>query len=460
MEANQYDVVIIGGGASGTALLYVLAKYTNLNRIALVEKNAELGAVNSNAKNNSQTLHIGDVETHYSFDKARQVKPAAELILGYVKILSELEQTKIIKKVPKMVLGVGQKEVETLEARYEGLKSIFPNLKKIYRERLAELEPEIIRGRNLAEPIIALYDENGHAVNFGELANSLAENAKKQTQKIIDVFCKEKVLEIKKNSEGYSLKTTTKNLTAKVVVVDADAYSLGFAKQLGYGKNFSLIPIAGSFYFSPPKLNGRVCTIQDQRLPFAAVHGDPDLTKDDVTRWGPTARFFPVLESRNYASLFQYFKSSGLHRLTTWKSFGAILFEPIRFKYLLKNLLYEVPFLGKRLFLKQVKKMVPTLRAGDLRKAKGYGGMRLQRVDTNTKELLLGEGKIIGDKIIFNMTPSPGASVCLYNASRDAEKIMEFFGTEFTFASDQMKTELSSDLTSQNDLSLPNSYAS
>ena len=93
----------------------------------------------------------------------------------------------------------------------------------------------------------------------------------------------------------------------------------------------------------------------------------------------------------------------------------------------------------KYLFLKQVQKIVPALQAKDLTRAKGYGGMRLQRVDTTTHELLLGEGKIIGDNCIFNMTPSPGASVCLYNAKRDAEQIMTFFGSEFNF--DQARFE-------------------
>ncbi len=469
MEHKKYDVIIIGGGASGTALLYVLAKYTSLNKIALVEKNAELGTVNSNAKNNSQTLHVGDIETHYSFAKAAQVKPAAELILGYVKNLPDTEQTTILQKVPKMVLGVGAHEVAVLENRFEGLKTIFPGLQKINRARIAELEPAIMEGRSPTEPVIALYDANGHAVNFGELAKSLAKNAQVQTNpathptKVIDVLCGEKVLQIIKNSEGYILKTHTQSLQAAVVVVDADAYSLGFAKQLGYGENFSLIPIAGSFYFTPTKLQGRVCTIQDSRLPFAAVHGDPDITKAGVTRWGPTARFFPVLESRNYTSLLHYFASSGLHRFATWKSFAVILFEPIRFTYLLKNLLYEFPFIGKRLFLAQIKKIVPSLRVSDLQKATGYGGMRLQRVDTTTQELLLGEGKIIGDKIIFNMTPSPGASVCLHNAKRDAEQIMKFFGGIHTFSNLTMNADLGNnqaELDNTADTSLSNSYAS
>ena len=35
-----YDVVIVGGGVCGSALLYSLSTYTNINKIALIEKNA------------------------------------------------------------------------------------------------------------------------------------------------------------------------------------------------------------------------------------------------------------------------------------------------------------------------------------------------------------------------------------------------------------------------------------
>ena len=50
------DVLIVGGGVCGTALLFELARYTDLGRIALVERYDQLAQVNSKATNNSQTI--------------------------------------------------------------------------------------------------------------------------------------------------------------------------------------------------------------------------------------------------------------------------------------------------------------------------------------------------------------------------------------------------------------------
>jgi len=45
----------------------------------------------------------------------------------------------------------------------------------------------------------------------------------------------------------------------------------------------------------------------------------------------------------------------------------------------------------------------------------------------------MGEAKLLGDKSIFNITPSPGASTCLRNAEDDAKKIIEFLGGKYKF---------------------------
>lgn len=456
-----YDVAIIGGGASGSALLYVLSRYADVGKIALLEKYEQLGQVNSNAKNNSQTLHVGEIETNYSVDKARQVKGAAMMVKRYVDALPPAEGNAILRGIQKMVLAVGKDEVEVLEQRYRDLQEVFPELQKLDGDGIAEVEPELMRGRAEDEPVLALFNPEGYTVDFGLLARSLGEHAARATDKSVDVLLNHAVESIRPDGEGYALKTSRGTIYARVVIVDADAYSLGFAKRLGYGKEFSLIPIAGSFYFTPQKLRGKVYRVQDPRMPFAAVHGDPDLTKERVTRWGPTARFYPVLEARKPRTAISFFAASGLGRPQTWLSFISILLEPVRFWYLFKNFLYDLPGVGKYVLLPQLRAIVPVMRGSDLSWARGYGGMRLQRVDTRTRELLLGEGKIVGKNIIFNMTPSPGASVCLYNAMRDAEKVVEFL-PEYSFDKERMLRELCvmPNPPTGEDVSLKESYAS
>jgi malate dehydrogenase (quinone) len=442
VKQDLYDVVVIGGGASGTALLYTLAKYTNIKKIALLEKYGDVGLVNSNAKNNSQTLHVGDIETHYSYAKAAEVKPASMMVARYAEHLPEGEKDKVIQKMQKMVLAVGDEEVATLRERFVHLLPIFPELEMLEGEKIGKLEPEVMRGRKAGEQVLALYSPLGYAVNFSELSRSFLSAVRERAAERADIFLNTEVVKIVKTDDGYKIETKTGFIFAKVVIVDADAYSLGFAKSLGYGKEFSLIPIAGSFYFTKEVLKGKVYRVQDPLMPFSAAHGDNDIDNVGMTRFGPTARFFPVLEARNYGSMKDYFKASGLTSVKTWKSFYAILLDPVRFKYLLKNIAYELPYFGRFLFLPEVRKIVPGISGFSLRRAKGYGGMRLQRVDTNTNELLLGEGKIIGDNIIFNMTPSPGASVCLYNAMRDAVEIEKFFTGEYVFDKNRMQQDL------------------
>lgn len=463
MEKKVYNVVVIGGGASGTALLYTLARYTNLVSVALIEKYGNFGQVNSNAKNNSQTLHVGDIETNYTVEKVRQVKPASMMVAHYANNLVPEVRDAIIKKTQKMILAVGKEEVAQLETRYAALKDIFPELKKLSAKEIAEVEPAVMEGRSPDESVLALFNKEGYAVNFGKLSASFVDESKKVTDKIVDVFLSTKVIRMIKDPEGYYvIYTSTGEMYAETIVVDTDSFSLGFAKAMGYGQEYSLIPIAGTFYFSKELLKGKVYTMQEPRLPFAAAHGDPDLNVPNSTRWGPTARFFPVLEARNLRTMRDYFVASGLGRLRTWKSFAVILSDPFRFWYLAKNITYELPYIGKYFFVGNVKKIVPQISSGDLTRAKGYGGMRLQRVDIRKNELQLGEGKIVGDNIIFNMTPSPGASVSLYNGMRDAEQLMKFFKGTYQFDKQKMVEELVPEETTikGDDVSLKQSYSS
>ena len=57
----------------------------------------------------------------------------------------------------------------------------------------------------------------------------------------------------------------------------------------------------------------------------------------------------------------------------------------------------------------------------------------------------MGDAKIYGENIIFNITPSPGASVCLKNAELDTRKILDFlkenFGESYLFYEKKFKKD-------------------
>jgi malate dehydrogenase (quinone) len=91
-----------------------------------------------------------------------------------------------------------------------------------------------------------------------------------------------------------------------------------------------------------------------------------------------------------------------------------------------------VPFINKRLFVKDARKIVPSLAVEDIEYAKGFGGIRPQVLDKALEQLLLGEASINPEcGIIFNMTPSPGATSCLGNAERDMREIVKHLDLKF-----------------------------
>jgi malate dehydrogenase (quinone) len=439
---DTYDIVIIGAGVTGTALLYVLAKYTDVKRIALIEKTAEIGRVNSNVTNNSQTLHFGDIETNYSLEKATKVKKMADLVAGYIENIDS--DPLLSSRSHKMVLAVGKEEVQKLEERYEEFKELFPSLKKCYREELAKLEPRTVIGRNPDEPMLGLVSPDGFAVNFGRLAESFVREAKKVSGKKLDLFLGMSVQHIEKNKMGFAVKLSdNKTFTAKVVEVAAGANSLTYAHGMGYAKDYILLPIFGSYFFSKRRelLNGKVYTLQMKKLPFAAVHGDPDISDSTLTRFGPTAKVLPFLERGNWKSFFDFARLFQF-RFDAIVALLKIASDMTLFRYIIKNFIYDIPYLGRRSFTKFARKIIPTLKPKDLRFAKGFGGVRPQIVNVITSKLEMGVAKFVEDMIIFNITPSPGASSCLGNAQEDVKTIMNFFEGKFTFNEELLTKDL------------------
>lgn len=434
---HEHDVLIIGGGISGAALLYLLARYTNIKRLGLLEKYSTLASVNTHGSNNSQTLHCGDIETNYTIEKARQVKTAANMVVKYAAQLSSRDQ--LLFKYPKMVLGVGDQECAYLRERFVQFSPFYPGMQLLDARGISQLEPAVTRGRKEEVYALATVDEYS-AVNFQALAQSFVQQAQATPAKQIEIALSARVSEIKQTAEGFSVQTPQATHRAKFVVVSAGGHSLLFAQKMGYGLQYSCLPMAGSFYFAPKLLNGKVYTVQNDKLPFAAIHGDPDLLVPGKTRFGPTALALPLLERYHWSTFpefLQVFKPDRDVIKTLW---GLVKVPEIR-NYMLKNVLFEIPLIRRRLFLRDVRKIVPTIQLSDLTFARKTGGIRPVMIDKQQHKLHLGEAKINpGSGVIFNMTPSPGATSCLGNAEQDLRIIVDYLAA--SFAEDEFTADL------------------
>ncbi|MCL9814691.1 FAD-dependent oxidoreductase [Natranaeroarchaeum aerophilus] len=435
---GKYDLVIVGGGISGASLLYTTAKFTDIDSIALIEKESELAAINSHHTNNSQTLHFGDIETNYTLEKAEEVKEGAELLAGYLENYDD--DSEMHARRSKMVLAVGEEEVAELEERYhdEGFGDLFPKLRPIGREKIAEIEPKVVEGRDEDVEMLALQTPDGYVVDYGETTKSFVEEAKEEAT--VDVYTGTEVTDITPTLDGYTIETDGGRFDCDATVVAAGSHSLQIAQELGYGEDKALLPVAGSFFLADDLLNGKVYTLQMKKLPFAAVHGDADVHDSSVTRFGPTAKMVPTLERGRISTVGDFLDVFGLNA-ASFLSYANILSDRILLPYVLENLLYDLPEVGPRQFLPDVQKVVPSVELDDIERAEGYGGVRPQIVDTSEKSLDMGEAKIVGDDVIFNITPSPGASTCLKNAMRDTHTVLEFLDGEYEFDEEAFRAE-------------------
>jgi len=429
-KKHYYNVVIVGGGISGTALLYTLAKYTDIKDIALFEKYDDLATLNSSPKGNSQTLHCGDIETNYTLEKAKITNTTATMVENYGKLYGY--ENKHMFQIPKMALGVGDEEVAFIKKRYEEFKEEFPYMEYWDKAKLAEIEPALLKGRDENIDIAAMgTNKRWSAVNFGAIAKTFVENAKKEKPGI-DIHLSKEVQKIEKLGDKFELTVEGKHFYADYVVVNAGAHSLLLAHRMGHGLDFSCLPVGGSFYYSKiESLKSKVYTIQNPKLPFAAIHGDPDIVKGNIIRFGPTAIVLPKLERYHHAHFLDFLDTLAPSAEVLEVFYDLMHDADIR-DYALKNFLYEVPGIRKKLFAKEVQKIVPSMTADDIEFADGVGGLRPQVIDKKTKKLFLGEAKIeTGEGIVFNMTPSPGATSCLGNAFTDTELICKHLGATF-----------------------------
>lgn len=183
------DVIIIGSGIMSANLSALLKRLQPTLSIQLYEVTSDLAQEASNGWNNAGTGHAGICELSYTpfvgEDGAVDITKAIE-------VFQEFEQSKqfwahavasgmvdnpneFINPVPHISFVYGQKQVDFLASRFEGLKQhhFFQDMEfSTDREIIRNWAPLLIEGRE-DMPVAATKMDSGTDVNFGAIARKL-----------------------------------------------------------------------------------------------------------------------------------------------------------------------------------------------------------------------------------------------------------------------------------------------
>lgn len=69
---KEYDLIIVGGGIIGSALLYTASTYMDIKSVLLLEKYEDVALLNSSSNSNSQTLHWGDIRDQLCYRQGKK----------------------------------------------------------------------------------------------------------------------------------------------------------------------------------------------------------------------------------------------------------------------------------------------------------------------------------------------------------------------------------------------------
>ncbi len=180
----KYDVLIIGGGISGTAIAHELSKF-QLKTI-LLERGTDVAIAAT--KQNGGVIHQG-YESHRGTLKAELDSKGAKMI---PKLAEELDFH--VRKTGKLMLAFQEEDFEVIDELVENAKFYdVPNVRRITAEELREREPHLTH-----DALGALLSEDCLMSDPFEIAIAFMENAMENG---VELALRQQVKKIEKIAE-------------------------------------------------------------------------------------------------------------------------------------------------------------------------------------------------------------------------------------------------------------------
>ena len=385
MEELKFDVTIVGGGIVGLATAYKLQlKYPKLC-LAVVEKEDSL-AFHQTGRN-SGVIHSG------LYYKPNSLK-AKNCVNGRKQLVQFAKNNNIDYDVcGKIVLATNKREAKKLlQLKINGEKNGLKDLKILDSNELKEIEPNAVGKSALYVPESGIIDYKQTTKKFAEKITSI--NNKSKIILSCEVF----------NFKNDYLLTSKGKIYTKNNIFCAGLFSDRLAGKDNLKANMKIVSFRGDYYklkeSSKHMIKNLIYPVPNPEFPFLGVH----LTRmtNGSIECGPNAVYSFKREG------YSKFSFNLMDTIESLFFIGTLKLFINHWKFGLNE--YKRSF-SKRLFLRDLQKLVPSLKLNDLEK--GKSGVRAMALGK--------DGDVIDDfKIIKNNknihvlnAPSPAATACL-----------------------------------------------
>lgn len=393
-----FDVAIIGGGIVGAATLYKLQLRNPNLKIALIEK--ERIVADHQTGHNSGVIHSGLYYTPGSLKATNCVKGRRELV--------EFSKQYGIKHdvCGKVVVATKESELPYLEKIYQnGLANDTEGLEKITAEQVKDHEPYVQGIGGLWVPCTGIIDFRGATAKMVELA--LAKNPESK------IFLEHEVTDIERGDDTSTIITSKGKVVAKHLIFCAGLQADRLAKKDGVKLKEKVVGFRGDYYElteeAKHKVKNLIYPVPNPDFPFLGVH----FTRmtDGEIECGPNAVFTFKREGYGKTDFSLKDTADALSYKGTWNLF----FQNMKFG--IDE--YRRAF-SKKLFLKTLQVLIPSLEMDDLKP--GRSGVRalLLSEDGDTRDDFRIE--YFGNSIHVLNAPSPAATASLAIGEYVAEK--------------------------------------
>jgi L-2-hydroxyglutarate oxidase LhgO len=304
----------------------------------------------------------------------------------------------------KIIVATHQKELPGLERVFNnGLQNGIEGIQKISPEEIKQIEPYCTGIAGIKVPCTGIID-------FVAVANKLADLIQKLNTGN-RILTSHKVIGLEKQTDCTNVLTNQGIVSTRFVINCAGLHSDRIARLDGVNLKMRIVPFRGDYYDLKPEAQGKVKNliypVPDPTFPFLGVHFTREIKcaaslSGGGVECGPNAVF--SLKREGYGKF-------DFNLRDAWESLAYLG----TLKLFTKNWRYGlgeyVRAFSKTLFVKQLQRLVPSIRKADL--TPGNSGVRAQAVGADGSPIDDFVIESHGNAIHVLNAPSPAATACL-----------------------------------------------